>query len=371
MKRASTLIPLFFLSGEILDDHHALLQAIDTQLKMMPAGALHYLAIDEVTYIKDWDKAIKYAADLGLFENCIVLLTGSDISLMRDARMRFPGRRGIADQVNFHLYPLSFNETLNLKSIDKTDFTAVFDAFQAYLIHGGYLTAINDLAAYQRILPATLATYSDWIRGDMLKRGKQEHYLMEVLGAILKRQGSQLSWQALARDLSIDHHKTVSDYVLLLEDMDALFIQSALLEDKLVAAPKKAKKILFADPFIQHAVGAWLAPCQDPFTQQIQPLLQDPILTSQLVEACAITHYRRYYPTYYIKATGEVDIAYIDQQQFWPIEIKWTRQLHVKDLAQVIKYPRAKILTSQKEAGLILSTPTEPLPFALMRLGPA
>ena len=153
--------------------------------------------------------------------------------------------------------------------------------------------------------------------------------------------------------------------------MDALFIQSALLEDKLVAAPKKAKKILFADPFIQHAVGAWLAPCQDPFTQQIQPLLQDPILTSQLVEACAITHYRRYYPTYYIKATGEVDIAYIDQQQFWPIEIKWTRQLHVKDLAQVIKYPRAKILTSQKEAGLILSTPTEPLPFALMRLGPA
>ncbi len=348
-----------FLSGEILDDHHALLQAMRLELDEMPKEKLCFLAIDEVTYIQGWDKAIKYAADAGLFERCVVLLTGSDISLIRDARMRFPGRRGTADQVNFHLYPLSFCETLNLKGRDKTNVDVLFAAFQEYLVHGGYLTAINDMASHQRILPATLVTYSDWIRGDMLKRGKQEHYLKEVLSAIQKRQGSQLSWHALARDLSIDHHKTVSDYVCLLEDMDVLFVQSVLLEDKLTAAPKKAKKIIFADPFIDHAVRAW-----------INPGMANPMdINPHLVESTAISHYRRHYPTYYIKAAGEVDIAYVDQGQFWPVEVKWTRQLHPKDLAQVVKYSRAKILTALKEPGLILSTPTEPLPIALMNLG--
>jgi len=63
----------------------------------------------------------------------------------------------------------------------------LFEAFESYLIHGGFLTAINDMATHGRILPATFSTYSDWIRGDVLKRKKQEHYLFEVLEAIVKK----------------------------------------------------------------------------------------------------------------------------------------------------------------------------------------
>ena len=107
--------------------------------------------------------------------------------------MRFPGRRGQASIVNFHLYPLSFREVLGLKhpTISKPDITCLFDEFQNYLIHGGYLTAINDYARDKRILNATLMTYADWVRRDMLKRGKQEHYLKEIIGAILKHRFSQ------------------------------------------------------------------------------------------------------------------------------------------------------------------------------------
>ena len=42
---------------------------------------------------------------------------------------------------------------------------------------------------------------------------KRENYLLEILGAIIKRYGSQLTWNALAGDLSIDHPKTVADYI--------------------------------------------------------------------------------------------------------------------------------------------------------------
>lgn len=55
--------------------------------------------------------------------------------------------------------------------------------------------------------------------------------------------GTQVSWSALSKDLSINHPQTLADYAAHLENMDTLFIQGALLEDKLTMAPKKAKKL--------------------------------------------------------------------------------------------------------------------------------
>lgn len=109
--------------------------------------------------------------------------------------------------MDFHLYPLNFLETVKLKKRFASDeverlmnpeieptasaLDILYKEFELYLIHGGFLTAINDIARHNRITPSTFATYSDWIRGDVLKRGRQEHYLREILGAIIKRYGTR------------------------------------------------------------------------------------------------------------------------------------------------------------------------------------
>ncbi|MCK4870623.1 MAG: ATP-binding protein [Gammaproteobacteria bacterium] len=362
---------LIFFSGELIDDQHQLYKLFIKQLKEMPTDEFKYLIIDEVTYIKDWDKAVKYIADAGLLENMALILTGSDSVLIQQARMRFPGRRGRAEQVNFHLYPLSFRETLVLKGrliAAQSDAEVLFQEFNNYLQHGGYLTAINELAMHNRISGSILDTYADWVRGDMLKRGKQESYLAELITAIIKCYGSQISWHSLAKDLSIAHHKTVADYVELLASMDVVYVQSALVEDKLVAAPKKAKKLIFTDPFIFHALNYWLHPIADPYHNLILPVINDEEKCSKLVEACAVSHYRRYYPTYYIKAEGEVDIAYVDDNKFWLVEVKWTKQLRPKDLSQVAKYNNSLILTKQRTSGVINGVDAKPLPLVLLAL---
>lgn len=366
-----------FLTGDLIENHNQLFELIKDTLTFMPEQGIKYLLIDEVTYIKNWDKAIKFAADSGYLEDVAVMLTGSDLALMKSARMTFPGRRGKADQVDYHLYPLSFREVVALTNkalyddlnvatdqhqlANDDNLQRLMTEFNKYLFHGGYLTAINDLARDGSILPATLKTYSDWIRGDILKRDKQEHYLREILSAIIKHYGSQVSWHTLSEGLSIDHHKTVSDYVELLVQMDAVFVQYALQEDKLVLAPKKAKKLMFNDPFIFHAIYAWLNPCKNPFHEQIQLLQTDTKLQSLLVEACVVTHYRRYYETFYIKAEGEVDVAYLHNKQFWPIEVKWTNQMRPKDLKQISKYSRGLILSKQLRFGELNGVRTEPL----------
>lgn len=375
---------IVYLTGELIDDHHSLVRMLTEMLNEMPINDMCYLILDEVTYIRDWDKGIKYLADAGVLENVAMLLTGSDLAIIKEARMRFPGRRGTAGAVDFHLYPLSFLEMVRLKKRFSADTLArlmnpeikpaapsldkLYEEFDLYLVHGGFLTAINDMARHKRIMPATFSTYSDWIRGDVLKRGKQEHYLREILEAIVKRYGSQVTWNTLAHDLSIDHPKTVADYVALLASMDAAFVQAALVEDKLTAAPKKARKLMFADPFIFHAARAWLTTHKDPYSRQVKPILSDPDWAARLAEACVVTQYRRYYPTYYIKAKGEVDVAYVDQNRFWPLEIKWTGQLRPKDLKQIAKYPNGRILTRLRHRGEILGIPTEPLPLAMLRL---
>jgi uncharacterized protein len=373
-----------FFSGELIDDHHSLLNIIQNELEEMPKNVMCYLIIDEVTYIKDWDKTIKYLADSQALANVELIITGSDSVIIREARMRFPGRRGKASQVDFHLFTLSFREFIELtrknlmdiknlisdpENIKEETLDTLFSAFNDYLLHGGYLTAINDFASLGYIAKATLTTYADWIRGDMLKKAKQEHYLAEILQAIIKRYNSQISWNSLATDLSIDHPKTVQDYVELLSSMDAVYIQPALLENKLTAAPKKARKIMFTDPFIFHAIRAWLWPKNNPFAEQVLPTLEkDPKLTAGLVEAIVISLYRRHFPTYYIKAAGEVDLAYIKNDRFWPIEIKWTNQTRAKDLQQIAKYKNGIILTKSRQFGEINGVKTMPLPLKLLEL---
>ncbi|MCE5317811.1 MAG: ATP-binding protein [Parachlamydia sp.] len=366
-----------FFSGELIEDYHTLLRFLQNQIE--GKLGLNFIIIDEVTDITGWDKAIKFAADAGILRSTILLLTGSDLRFIQEARMRFPGRRGKASRVNFHLYPLSFKEWIELEQLVPSTM-GVLDhptpqvieqltqAFQRYLLHGGYLTAINDLAQEKRVLKSTLDTYADWIRGDMLKRGKQEHYLREILSGVMKHYNSQISWNNLSQSLSIDHPATVADYAALLEAMDALIILQALREDHLSAAPKKAKKLIFSDPFIYHSVQAWLKPCKDPFAEQMVPAIEDPIQSSKIVEACVASHFRRFYPTYYIKAEGEIDIAYIDKEKFWPVEVKWTNQVRPSDLKQLAKYPHAKLITKTSQPGWIDRLRTEPIVLALLRL---
>jgi hypothetical protein len=218
---------------------------------------------------------------------------------------------------------------------------------------------------------STFATYCDWIRGDMLKRGKGEQYLREILGAIVRRYGSQVTWNNLAKELSVDHPMTVADYVDLLRSMDAVFVQPALLEDKLAAAPKKPRRLHFTDPFILHAVRSWLRPEPEPYTSQVEPTLGDPDWAGRIAESCAVTHVRRFWPTFYIKAEGEVDIAYLEGKRILPVEVKWTEQLRPKALKQIAKLRNARIWARTWSTPEIQGVPVEPLPLALYRLGPA
>lgn len=352
-----------FITGDIIDDYQQLLRICQSIID----DYLRVLIIDEITYIKEWDRAIKFLADSGALENITLILTGSDSTVLKEARLRLPGRRGLADQHEFILWPLTFKESVQLKypKVNLNDDSFLEQQWLEYLHHGGYLTAINQFVERQTIPKATLDTYSDWIRGDFLKRGKNENTLREVVASLQKRQGSQVTWNALAKELSVEHPVTLASYVGLLSLMSVVHVQSAIDQNSLKAAPKKAKKIQFEDPFVYHALHAWINPSEDPFSKQISKVQSNSVLASVLSEAIATTHVLRRSEVFYIKAEGEVDIATVQAGKIIPVEVKWTKQLRRKDLKQLSKYSNATIWSKSKNDS-IDTIPNIFLPRALL-----
>ena len=109
---------IVYITGELIDDQHSLVKIITDLLGEMdiPAKGVQYVLVDEVTYIKNWDKGLKYLADSGMLEEVVLIFTGSDTAVIQQARTRFPGRRGNVAAPDFHLYPLSFREATGLKT---------------------------------------------------------------------------------------------------------------------------------------------------------------------------------------------------------------------------------------------------------------
>ncbi|NQY74674.1 MAG: ATP-binding protein [Candidatus Margulisbacteria bacterium] len=351
---------ILFLTGELINSQAKLQRIAERAIQ---DSHLKFLLIDEISYIPDWDKAIKFLADAGLLDNTTVILTGSDNHIIKTAMQRFPGRRGKSDQTNFIFQPLSFTEyiilrapklTTAIQKIQKDPWHTpskeyerhiqkIDSIFKDYLIVGGYLPAIGEYWQKGTIPKYVFNTYTEWIIGDMLKHNKSESNLYEIIKGILESYGSQVSWNSLSKYMSIDHHKTVSDYCELMEQLHIINIISALDFNKLRAAPKKSKKIHFRDPFIFHTASTWLS--QNFSIENIKSQLENPEFESMLVESVVTGHCNRKKEAFYIKGVGEIDVAILLGKKIQPIEVKWTTQIRSKDLKEIQKHKNGIILT--------------------------
>lgn len=303
------------------------------------------LIIDEITFVEHWERVIKSLADQGRFYSGICLLTGSDSLILKEAAMSFPGRRGNSAQTDFHILPLSFADYVALVSPDLMHVEPLSVLFDQYLQCGGYLRAINDLAEYGQVLPGTLQTYEQWIRGDFLKQGKKETYLLDVLYALLSLGVSQISYSALTQKIGSISKETCISYCDLLKRMDVIFELQAYDQNTKLGFPKKARKIHFCDPFIRRAIQQWLS--REGYIHLIQDENQQ---ESIVVESIVANHCSRKGKTFYFKGQGEIDVIYRLSNKTIAVEVKWANQVRPADLKmlqQMVKQCQDVILLSK------------------------
>lgn len=386
---------IFYYQCDLIPSEQALAELLLDYLEFrtpFPPGRT-FLFIDEISAVRGWQKAVKHLADLGRFEDCTLLVTGSHTVDIQQSLELLPGRRGDASsKLDLTLLPLTFREFVDLRlaqdpaqpvperycpylqpasvveliahlrqgettqlAISTTQAIPYLNyLLDQYLLTGGFITTINEYLTTGMIREYLYDVYLTWLMGDLHKLGRSETTLAQIAQAILETFGTPVSSNGLAQKTSVGSHHTVADYLDILSHNFVLFLVPQYDPNTRQANLRKNRKIYFADIFIRHAIRWWIGRSVTPF-DLTKAALADPALKGALVENLVGAFLRRradhlYY--WHDRYQNELDFLTLEENQPLGIEVKFREQISKKELGALAKFQHGIVLTKKYlEAG--------------------
>ncbi len=358
-----------------------------------------YIFLDEVSSVKNWQKAIKLLVDMSLLKNCTVVVTGSHSIDLKRSNELLPGRKGETDSVyDKIMLPMKFSEyvsslddelkqfiELNFRhSADRkeifekilknkiddriynaTKFSSKLDGYLLnYLITGGIPKVVDEYQKKNRIDEYIYTTYFDSIIGDIKSLEIDQRKFKRFMSHFIKNIGWPISWNSIQKDTEIGSWSTISRYANLLEDMFIiiLFFQY---DSKKKSSSSDRKKIYFHDTFFFHVLNSWTSP-KNSFQVSEQYVLDESnkghliegIIGDHLIRlAFSMTERKQRFDhtdhLFYWKYDKDKELDYVfyngDKIEL-PIEVKYQKTITNRDLDGINNFKRA---TNVKNALLI------------------
>ena len=116
----SEVINILYFACDLLKDNFALMDLLDTYLNWVRTQNQDriYIFLDEISAVKEWQKAIKQFVDLHGNKNVTIILTGSHTLDIKNSTERLPGRVGEKEHVPTHkiLLPMKFAEYVQMRN---------------------------------------------------------------------------------------------------------------------------------------------------------------------------------------------------------------------------------------------------------------
>lgn len=342
-----------------LNDHHELGEVIDSFLatrKARGAGRC-VLVFDEVTFVKEWWRAVKARVDTRQVKDDTIVVTGSASLDLIAQKEKFPGRRGSG--IDAVLLPLDFHDYASLhvnglgaaplqRPIDVDTTCApnkVFsgrleELFKQYLQTGGFPAPLQEFNRDGAVSRGTRRSFLAWINGDMQSASKSTAFAKEVIQYLLSARASPISWLSISKQTSIQSPTTVKAYIDLLEDIYAIKTLHLLNQQQRVEY-RKNKKVHFMDPFLYRVFSEYTG---------IE------VLDEHVAEGVLATHLARSFPTYYWRNGSEIDAvalvggAPVGFEAKFGIGRPWRRVLHLPEQFVLDKATMPLFLASVKWA---------------------
>lgn len=354
-----------FFSCELLDNYKDIVEVIR---KFNILANPKYIFLDEVSFVKNWNKAIKYLVDSNLLRGKTLYVTGScSIELKKE---RFPGRN--IKIKNF--YPLSFKEFVKifgskeLREIvgKKFKFTNAKEAYENalklinfkdeldklfynFIKSGGFPRAFFELVENGKIKEETYEIYWNWLINDIAKLEKSEKIAIGVLKGIVKNYSNKFSLNSIAKEIEIGSHITVREYLKIFEALMAIINLHSFDLNKKTVIFRKMRKSYFIDPFILHSVNFKLFG----FTYEDIAKIVEGIIVENIVRKlgnlkAGFYHNRK-----------EIDICFNN----FGTEIKWQEKISEADFPKVAV--KNKILVSKEDLEFIKEKNLAVIPASL------
>lgn len=319
-----------------------------------------FIFLDEISFVKDWQRAIKELKDTAKFKKTTLVLTGSNILDLKYSSERLPGRRGEIFKPDIKILPLNFAEFLEIikpgfKKISPEEvfqfyFPEIQKLFDDFLLTGGFLNNINQFYQKKFIPSYIYEVYLNWIEGDLHKTGKSENTALRILERIFIHLGSSVSHYKIAKEAGLASYFTCEDYLDILEKM---FVSISLnyfsCSEKKVDF-KKNKKIYFSDSFIMSSILAKQEGFLDEafsfskrfLKEEFRPKIAEMLVCSQL---------KRYFDQFFYGRTGEKEIDFVGKNKgkYFYYEVKYQKNFSKNDFSQIKQIlPKEKIIIITK-----------------------
>jgi hypothetical protein len=394
---------VFYYTCNLVDSPKDLVQTVSSYLDSVEYRERRvYIFLDEISSVRDWQRAIKHLVDTGKLVNATVILTGSHTLDIKRAYEKLPGRRGVLEDVpDKVLLPMKFAEyaeTLNkevgeafhklglrpwltrgrcILSItrgrlpEEVKELALYGKelsrlFNDYTLTGGTPKVIDEYLRRGEISEGVYRTYVDVVLGDIVRWNKRESYLRQVLSRVIGTLGNPVGWNTLKQGTDIASHNTVADYVDTLRDSFVLLYMHCFDASRQGPAYQKEKRVYFTDPFFFHALRAWVTggepfPGSEEFlkSQQNVGILVESVVAAHLVRlAFRLSKQKQLFDYENVvfywrgKKGREVDfVLRLNGDHHLPIEVKYQSEIGKSDRFGIIDFTKS----SKSETGIILS----------------
>ncbi|MCB9029509.1 MAG: ATP-binding protein [Deltaproteobacteria bacterium] len=291
----------FYLSCEQLESYRELGALLES------LRDYEVVLLDEISFVKDWARAVKHAVDSGYTK--ILMITGSHAFDLKKGSDLMPGRfEGGGD---YELLPMGFDEFALMRKQAGWALESRLEECRAFFRVGGFPAAVAEGGPTAKLPTNSLKTYWKWLLGDVLKLGKDQLFLTELLIAIGKFIQEPISLQSLTKNTSIGSHNTVQEYLSLLESCFAIRTLYSVDIDSGTFHTKRNRKIYFLDPLLY-----WLS--LDLSGESVSDSAEGKIAELAAHETLA-RKYSRF--GYFRSKNGEIDFV---KPRKWAIEVKWS-----------------------------------------------
>lgn len=311
-----------YFTGDVISKYKELFEILKSfsqhlELNKIKNGVFF---LDEVSSIKDWQKAVKGFVDIGLGKNIHLVVTGSSSIELKRGYERMPGRRNGGKDYLF--LPVSFRKFCSLtnpnKDIQKAKFRKILQSksyfekfkedvliestfykkcFTDYLKVGGFPRSISDFIKYKEVSSETLFINQSVLFSEFEKYRKSITTLMQIMGEIVKNISNPVSFNTIMKNVELASANTVKEYIEMLT-LAYLGLQVSCVDiSKKKIFNKKNKKIYLIDPVIFRVL-------EDKFKVPFPP-------ESNLSENIAGVHIGRFF----LKDWAEIGI--LDKLFYW------------------------------------------------------
>ncbi len=310
---------ILYLTCDFIDDKNDIKTALDFFDEQSDKNNKKYIFLDEISFVKNWNVFILGLFNSGYLKDKRIYLTGSSsISLLKET---FPGR----DIIKILFLPMQFKEyvdlfytkiwegtNINIENINDVYklsldvFPYIEDlnkALNDYLYTGGFLWPAYIYKNNKDPINELYEIYKDAFISDISKLNKNQRFYREIINEILLGYTSRLSANSISKNTSIGSHKTVEEYLDIMEKLFIIKIFNKKIDNKIMY--RSNKKIYFTDPFIYRIMKMFVT--GDQFFRENEE--------SKIIEGIVGIHlYNIYNDIYYVqtKKGKEVDFVYKD-----------------------------------------------------------